>query len=155
MRARDDLAIALLELGDECGMLGRGHRMVARENAEIVDPLEHDQIAHAGLREHVAVEPGERVGAEPVAQHAIAADPVVDERQPRSGGEPGREHVGPAIVAVGGGAVPVGDRIAECDDRPAAAGDIDTRCEIPMLDAVADERGVAAMVARGDVAART
>src|SRR3546814_15025549 len=53
-----------------------------------------------------------------VAQHAVAADPGVDHADVGPcRAQPGGELVGPAIVAVGGCAVPVGDRITDRHDR--------------------------------------
>jgi hypothetical protein len=47
--------------------------VLAGEAAEVVDALEDDQIADAGLGEHVAVETGEDVGAEAVREQMVAA----------------------------------------------------------------------------------
>jgi hypothetical protein len=53
-------------------------RHVAGQRAEIVDAFEEDEVAYARLRQHVAVEPRECVGAEAIEQQAVVADPHVE-----------------------------------------------------------------------------
>ena len=59
--------------------------------------------------EHVAIEAGQCVGAEAVGEQVIAADALVGDANVarRRGGLQARgEHIGPAVVAVGGGPWP-------------------------------------------------
>ena len=90
--------------------------MQARKAAEVVDGLEDNEPANAGRGEHIAIEAGERVGAQAVDEKMIAADAVIEHGDVLCGGgllQARGEHVGPAVVAVGGGGVAVGDGIAK------------------------------------------
>ena len=74
----------------------------------------------AGGGEHVAIEAREGVGAEAVGEQMVAADAVVETRRcccvAGRGLKASGENIGPAVVAVGGGAVAVGNGIAKGDD---------------------------------------
>jgi hypothetical protein len=98
-------------------------------------------------RQHLALEPSQRVGAKPVEQQPVAADAGVEHAQiarGRIGLQPRHQHVGPALVAVGGDAIAVGDRIAEDRHRAGAGGvDFDAADHVPAragLRPVADRR---------------
>jgi hypothetical protein len=110
--------------------------------ADVVDPEQHDDVRDAGLCEHVAIEPGERGGAEQVIElrlgrvkDTIADDALVDHAEPpgcAAGLQARGQDAGPAQVGVGRRVGAVGDRIAERDDRGAAAcGHVDPGHELP------------------------
>jgi len=106
-------------LGYECGAVGLRCISVLGEAAEIVDTFKDDEPVRAGLGEDVAIEAGEGIGAEAVGEEVVAADAEVEDGDVARGGrglEACGEDVGPAIVTVGGGGVPVGDGVAEGDD---------------------------------------
>ena len=95
--------------------------------AEIVDALEPDHRADARKCQHVTLDPrrgggasGERLLRRILRRthHLVAADAGVDHRGAvTGGGEPARQHVRPAVVAVHRRGGAVGDRVAERDDH--------------------------------------
>jgi len=138
MGAKHDLLIGGEDTPDEQSVFGGRGLVFAGETAEVVDALEDDQIADAGLGEHVAVEAGEDVGAEAVGEQVVAADALVEDAEGSGGGrglKPLGEDVGPAIVAVGGGSVAVGDGVAEGYDGGCVlrGGDIDCGDLVPVV----------------------
>ena len=93
--------------------------------ADVVDAFEDDEVLHAALVEHVAVEAGERVGAGDVVQDAVAADAFVEHAEVGGllvGLQAACEDVGPAHVLVGCAVGAVGDAVAEGDDRGGVGG---------------------------------
>ena len=110
------------------------------ESADIVDAFEHDNVAHTGLREDVAIEAGEGVGADAGDEHAVAADPFIENRQIGRGRvvvQTDGQVVGPAVVLVVGGIGAVSNGIAEGDDRSGLRRDrlgVDAFEEIPGRD---------------------
>ena len=137
--AVDDLLIGGEDARDESGVFCGGNFAEAREATEVVDGFEDDEPADAGLRDHVAIEASERVGAEAVGEEVVAADALVEDPdivRGRRGLEALGEDVGPAVVAVGGGGVAVGDGVAEGNDGSCAGGgeDVDAGELIPVLD---------------------
>ena len=125
--AGDDLLIGGKNAGNEGVVIGGGNFAVDGEATEIVDAFKDDEVADAGLGEDIAIEAGESVGAKAVGEEVIAADASVGDANVGSrvlglgcrgwgrGLEAGGEDVGPAVVAVGGCAVSVGDGVAEGD----------------------------------------
>ena len=114
----DDIPEDLLDL------LGGGYAVPAA--AQVVGPLEQDDVLDPAGAEKVALEAGLRRGAVAPAQDAVAAQTEVQHRetprpavlQQRAG-----QLVGPAVLAVGRRAAPVGNRVAEHGDgRTAAPG---------------------------------
>ena len=77
--AIDDLLIRGQDTRDERCVFSRGNIAEARKATEVVDGFEDDEPADAGLRDYVAVEAGERVGAEAVGEEVIAADALVED----------------------------------------------------------------------------
>ena len=75
MSAVDDLAMALNDLAD-----GDCFRWVAdqRRDEDVRVALQHDEVAHTALYEHIAIEPGQGAGPDEVMQHAIADDTGID-----------------------------------------------------------------------------
>ena len=123
--AIDDLLIGGEDARDERGVFSGGNIAEARKATEVVDGFEDDEPADAGLRDDVAVEAGEHVGAEAVGEEVIAADALVEDSDVVRCGrglEALGEGVGPAVVAVGGGGVAVGDGVAERNDGSRAGG---------------------------------
>ena len=116
-----------------------GNIGIARERADVVNAFEHDQVPDAGLCQHIMVKSRQSVGSGAIVQQAISANTLVEHRnallRPRTL-ETLRQHVGPAIVAVCGCAVAVGDRVAKRHDRRDAGNcvDVDSRNEIPVFD---------------------
>ncbi|EXS70436.1 hypothetical protein BF95_00345 [Sphingobium sp. Ant17] len=118
--AGDDLAIGTDDAGDMGLMRGGADRRFAGERAEIVNPFQQDEMGDAGLRQNVAVKPGERVGTKAIGEQPVAADPLIDDRDVaafgiglQSFGQP----VSPAIIAVGGAVLAISDRVAQRDDE--------------------------------------
>ena len=115
-------------------------RQVLGPRADVVDPFEHDQPLHAGLREHVAIEAREGVRSKAAAEEAIAAETVIEDghipRRLVRLQAPG-QHVGPAVVAVGRRPAPVGDGVAEHRNRRRLGSrhHVDAAQEVPMLHA--------------------
>ena len=77
--AVDDLLLGGEDAGDEGGVFGRRNIAEAREPPEVVNGFKDDEPADAGLRDYVAVEAGEHVGAEAVGEEVIAADALVED----------------------------------------------------------------------------
>ena len=100
--------------------------------ADVVDALHEHNPLESGRREHVAVEPRQRVRAEQVlgviVQDAVAADAGVHHayrRSARARGETLRQPVRPALVAVDLRMIAVGDRVAERDECRRLSGGLD------------------------------
>ena len=79
MGASDDLAIGADDAGDMGLVILDTDRRLAGQCAKIIDPFQQDQMGDAGLGQHIAVEPGQRIGAKPVVQQPVAADPLIDD----------------------------------------------------------------------------
>ena len=106
-----------------------------RSRPEVVDPLEDDQPTDAGLCQHVAVEPRQGIRPQPVAQHPVAPEPMVQDAD--ADGRFARvqaacEVVRPAAVAVGRRSPPVGDRIAENGDGGTVGVHVDAAQVVPV-----------------------
>src|SRR5208283_475605 len=104
--------------------------------ADVVDGLQNDEVADAGLRDDVAVEAGESAGAGDIVQDAVAADALVEDAEAGGalvGQQAAGQLVGPAGVAVERGEGAVGDAVAEGYDGGVLGGnfDIDTLDEGP------------------------
>jgi len=54
-------------------------------NEEVIVAFPHDDVLHTGLDKRIAIEPGQRAGADEIMQHAIAADAGVEHGKARSG----------------------------------------------------------------------
>jgi hypothetical protein len=92
---------------------------IAGQATEIVHSLENDQPMHTRGGKHVAIEAREDVWPQAVGQKVIASYALVGNADIARGGrglKAGGEYVGPTVIAVGGGAVSVGDGVAESDD---------------------------------------
>ena len=86
--------------------------------SEIIDALEHDQPAHAVLREHIAIETRERAWPSHIVQDPVAADAFVqhtDTGRFLIRCEAAGQIVGPTGIAIVRGVRAVGDRIAKGD----------------------------------------
>ena len=148
-RAADDLDSArvpahreLLQPGDHLrgGDLFFG---LAVTVPQIVGAEHDDGVGDAGLRQHVAVEAAQAAVAPDIVQDAVAAESLVHHRHrpaalPRH--EPARELRGPAVMAVMGRDVGVGQRVADRDDgaRLPRRDDIDAADEVPVVGEAAD-----------------
>src|SRR5579883_847482 len=109
MGSRDQLIVGVQNAANERGVLFRGDRAMAQSRTEIVDTFQNDDVPDAGLGQHIAIEARESVGTEPVVQKTIAANPCIEHPNVW---KPASQNIRPAIVAIGGGAVPVGDGVA-------------------------------------------
>ncbi len=90
-----------------------------RDAFDVVDALKDDQHPHARPGERVRVETGQPARTHVVAQQPVAGDTGVEDTEAavrRQGGEALGEAVGPAVVGVEGGAVAVGEGVAEGHD---------------------------------------
>lgn len=70
--------------------------------ADVVDAFEDDRVRYAGVREHVAVDAREGVGAEAVVEEAVAAGGLVEEGERVCLGvvvKVGEEEVRPAVYS--------------------------------------------------------
>ena len=115
--------LSMIDLGAGLDLLG------GESSGDVVGALEEDHVGRAVAVEHVTVHPFEGRGAIAAIQYAVARNAFVHDRFPvflRSPGKALREHVAPALVQIGlhhqrvvtRAATPVGDRVAEQDDRP-------------------------------------
>ena len=77
MCARDDLLVRRNHTLHQSGMLVGGNFAVARQSAQVVHALEDDHPAHAGRRQHVAIEPRQHIRPQPIREQMIAADSLV------------------------------------------------------------------------------
>src|SRR5215472_9425768 len=59
-------------------VLSRRNFRIAHQRTEIVDSLEDNKVANAGLGEHVVVKAGKSIRAKAVEQEAVSADPLVE-----------------------------------------------------------------------------
>src|SRR5438477_1051517 len=110
---------------------------------QIVGPQHDDGVGDAGLGQHVAVDAAQAAVAPDIVQDAVAAEPLVHHRhrspaRPRD--QPARELRGPAVMAVVGRDIGVGQRIAERDDRACLVrrDDVDAAEEVPVVGEAAD-----------------
>ena len=138
-RRADDLQVLRVDAVDD--VLHARHELVGGDiGGEIVRPLEEDHLDDSRACEHVAIEAVHRSGAATRNDigHAVASDAFVDEREilivlracARTGiEEPAQiEDVVPAIMPVRGRGGPIGDRVAEEDDRALrGGGNVDRR----------------------------
>lgn len=132
----------LLQPGDH---LRSGHFFFALAGTvpQIVGPQHDDGMGDAGLRDYVAVEAAQAAVATDIVQDAVAAEPLVHHRhrppaRPRH--EPARELRGPAVMAVVGRDIGVGQRVADRDDgaRLPRRDDVDAADEVPVVGQAAD-----------------
>ena len=103
--------------------LGRLHAIAAI--SQVVDGFEEDDPFHSLLAQQVAAVAVNGSRAETSAQHAVAADAHVEHGHLVRGivvEQPSREHVGPAVLLVGGGAAAVGDAVAQDGHRASLGG---------------------------------
>ncbi len=161
--AGDYLFVRSKDAVDESGVVGWWDFAMDREAAEVVYAFKDDEVADAGLGEDVAIETGKGVGAEAVGEEMVAADAGVGDAESgycvlgigcrcwlgvwgvgsrvwggreRFGGlQAGGEDVWPAVVAVGGCAVSVGDGVAEGYDGGGwgVSADIDGGDLVPVI----------------------
>ncbi len=86
--------------------------------AQIVGAEHDDRMGHAGLRQHVAIEPPQPAVAAQIVQDPVAAEPLVHHpERPAAlpGDQPPGQLVGPAAIGVMGRDIGVGQRVAERD----------------------------------------
>src|SRR4029450_10520966 len=88
--------------------------------ADVVDALEDDQRARAGLRENVRIEACQRADASAVVEDTVAADSEIEDGGPgAAGGEQSSSKAArPAPIGFRSRCRSVGDRIAEGNNRP-------------------------------------
>ena len=123
--------------------------------ANVVDGFENDDVLHARLRDHVAVEAGERAGAGVVMQDAVAANALVKHADVGGlwvGEQAAGEFVGPACVLVYGGEGSVGNAVAERDDGGRLGGHFDVNAF--QEDPAAEFGGTVQRLGADDVARR-
>jgi len=86
-------------------------------SSQIVDAYQHDGMRDPTTRKNVAVEARHEIGSNAIAQHTPAADTGIDHahRWRALARHTSRQRVGPAVVAIGGGAAAIGDRITNRD----------------------------------------
>ncbi len=75
--AGDDLLIGRENASHKGRVFGLRSLVLNRQPAEVVDAFEDNQPFHAGLRQHIAVKAGQRVGAESVGKQMIAANTLI------------------------------------------------------------------------------
>jgi hypothetical protein len=95
----------------------------------VVHALEDDHPADAALPEDVAAESVDARRSDAARRDRVAADPFVQDGDLGVSAllqAPG-EGIGPAVVAVGGRAAAVGDRVAQDRDRLRVSKGIDAR----------------------------
>lgn len=89
---------------------------------EVVESFQEDHLARPGLFDNVAMKARERIDAvsRRFMQNPVAGDPLIDhgEARPLERVEPASEVIWPVRVGAERRADPVGDRVAEGDDRP-------------------------------------
>ena len=111
--------------------------------AQIVGAEHNDRMGHAGLRQHVAIEPPQPAVAAQIVQDLVAAEPLVHHPERPATlpcDQPPGQLVGPAAIGVMGRDIAVGQRVAERDH---AAGlvrrqHIDAADEEPFVGDLAD-----------------
>ncbi len=127
----------LLQAGDHGRSVGFFLRP-ALPIAQIVGAQQHDDMRHARLRQHVAIEPAQAAVAANVVQDAVAAEPLVHHAH-RPSAAPRRQPAGKLARPVGPGVVrrdvAVGQRIAERHDpaRARLRQHVDAADEIPIV----------------------
>ena len=100
-------------------------------------------MGDAGLGEHVAVETAQAAVATDIVQDAIASESLVHHRHRAAAltrHEPARQLRGPAVMAVVGRYVGVGQRVSDRDDRARLSGrdDVDAADEVPIVGKATD-----------------
>ncbi len=97
-------------------MVGLRHFASSRQSTEIIHAFKNNQPANACGSQHVAIKACKRVGTETIGQQVISTDALIGNSNRSCLGrslESGREHIGPTVVAVGGGSVAIGDGVTE------------------------------------------
>src|SRR5579884_1651501 len=93
-----------------------GHVAQPSQAAEIVHAFEYDQIFRTGLRENIAIKACEHIRPQAICEQVVPADTLIEHADSsRSGGrlQSLGQNIGPAVIAVWGGAVTIGDGIPE------------------------------------------
>ena len=108
VRLTDDL---LIDIDDALGSL---HTVSG--TAQVIDRLEQDDPFHTLLPQQVTLVAARCSGAQASAQHAVAADAHIEHAHLTGRlvvQQTAREHIGPAVLLIGGRATAVGDGVAQ------------------------------------------
>ncbi len=114
-----------------------GDRIGGRTQPDVIDAFENHEPLDARLRQHIAIEAGQRVDARAVAQKAITRDALVqhgDVRAARSG-QPAEQETWPTMIGVRRRDRAIGDGVSKSHNRRSvgSGGNIDVRQEIERL----------------------
>ena len=113
----DQLAVGTRQGNHSWQWCGRGEH--TPRPADIVEAQHQNHGVNTRLREHIPVEPRQRINPHAVSQHAPARDTLVQHRHGRSTGRQQAfgQHIGPAPIGIGCRAIAIGDRIAQHHHR--------------------------------------
>src|SRR5215472_9811794 len=115
----DDLLVGCNHLLNHRSMCSSRYFMLACQATEIVHAFEYDEPSGTCGGKHIAIEARQCIRAESVDKQVISADALVRYGNVASGRrvlQPAGKYIGPAVVSIRGGAMPIGDGVAQCDD---------------------------------------
>src|SRR5581483_4990375 len=115
VRARHNLLVCRKNSPDQNIMLRARDVAFASQHANVIDSFEHNQIPDARLRNHIAVQPRQRIRPQAIRKQMVPANALIENGVVARGGPRLKafcQHVRPTVVPIGRGAVPVGDRVS-------------------------------------------
>jgi hypothetical protein len=113
------------------------------QQANVVDAFENDQTANAWLGDHIMIEARQGTRSQAIGEEMVSANAVIEDRQiPGTwiGLQALRQNVGPAVIAVGGGAVAISNGVAKHDDGTCSGRGsyVNSGNEIPVINSFCD-----------------
>src|SRR5580658_5786363 len=159
--ARDHLFVCPDNPPNQGSVLSRRNLAFPREQTDVVDSFKDDHVAHPGLANYIIVETGQRIRSQTIGEQVVSSDPVVENGDVvgrRRFLEPLCQSVGPPVIAVGRGAVSIGNRIPKDDDCPGIGRSryVNSGDEVPVFNGLrAEELGHRNQVSMCDVGSRS
>ena len=110
VRAHDNLLVCRYNSPNQYIVLRSRNLAIARQHSNVIDSLENDQIAHSRLRDNIVIDPRQCIWSQTIRKQVVSADPLIENAYPARTGlllQASGHYIGPPVIAVGRGAVPV------------------------------------------------